>query len=223
MDNKLTALRRKRELLQEYKRGMMQKIFSRELRFKRDDGSEFPDWEEKEFDALVCRMPNKLNQSKVTTDYPCIELDCLESGSGKLLHIYDSKNQNSIKGKFAAGDVLYGKLRPNLRKFYKPNFAGACSSEIWILRSNALSQDFLYYLVQTDRFTWACNKTSGSKMPRADWTFVGKTPFNVPQSKDEQQKIADFLSAIDAKIEAVAKQIEKVALFKKGLLQKMFV
>ena len=83
-------------------------------------------------------------------------------------------------------------------------------------------QDFLYYLVQANRFNWACNKSSGSKMPRADWSFVGRTPFFVPKSKIEQQKIADFLSAIDAKIDAVSAQIEKMQAFKQGLLQQMF-
>ncbi|AMV73630.1 hypothetical protein DBW_3331 [Desulfuromonas sp. DDH964] len=60
-------------------------------------------------------------------------------------------------------------------------------------------------------------------MPRADWDFIGRTPFVVPKSEIEQQKIAYFLSAIDAKIDAVSTQIEKMETFKKGILQQMFV
>lgn len=64
--------------------------------------------------------------------------------------------------------------------------------------------------------------SSGSKMPRADWSVMSSAEFDIPHP-DEQRKIADALSALDAKIAAVADQITHMETFKKGLLQQMFV
>lgn len=221
-DEKLNSLRRKRELLETYKRGVMQQIFTQKIRFQDDDGSDFPDWEEKNFEKLVTRVKTKYNPLNEQKEYLCIELESIASNQGKLLEVFNSREQQSIKNKFNTGDVLLGKLRPYLRKFFLASFDGVCSSEIWVLRGKHISNIYLYYLIQTDKFYEISNITFGSKMPRADWDFIASFPFQYPSQK-EQQKIAQFLTAIDRKIEAVSQQIERMEHFKKGLLQKMFV
>jgi len=222
IDTRLTQLRRKHKLLQTYKRGVMQKIFSQEVRFKGAIGLHFPDWEKKDFGDIVTKVSSKYDPTTSDTSYPCIELESIISNEGKLVKMFDSKEQQSIKNKFKSGDVLFGKLRPYLRKFISANFEGVCSTEIWIFRGKKVSAKYLYYLVQTDKFYKIANVTFGSKMPRSDWDFVSSFPFECP-CKEEQEKIADFLTAIDQKIEAVARQIDRTEHFKKGLLQKMFV
>ena len=221
-DRKLNLLRRKRELLETYKRGVMQKIFSQQIRFKKDDGSNFPDWKIKNFGEFVNRVKTKYNPLVDKKNYYCIELESIVSGQGYLLKLFNAKEQQSIKNKFNSGDVLFGKLRPNLRKFLLTKFEGVCSSEIWVLRGKNILNQYLYYLIQTDKFYKISNITFGSKMPRADWNFISSFPFQYPTLK-EQEKIAEFLTAIDKKIEAVGRQIEGMEKFKQGLLQKMFV
>ena len=223
VDAKLAALREKADGLRQFKTGLMQRLFSQELRFTRDDGSDFPDWEEKPFSEIATRAGEQFDPRKENGKPRVIELEHLESGSGKILSSADIDGQISLKNKFRSGDVLFGKLRPYLRKFARPDFDGVCSSEIWVLRGRkGVSNSFLYALVQSPMFSQVVNISSGSKMPRADWKTIAVGDFPVP-CPEEQEKIATALSALDAKIAAVTDEITHMETFKKGLLQKMFV
>lgn len=223
IDAKLAALREKADGLRQFKTGLMQRLFSQELRFTREDGSDFPDWDEKPFSEIATRAGEQFDPRKENGKPRVIELEHLESGSGKILSSADIDGQISLKNRFRSGDVLFGKLRPYLRKFARPDFDGVCSSEIWVLRGRkCVSNSFLYALVQSPMFSQVVNISSGSKMPRADWKTITGVDFPVP-CPDEQARIADALSALDAKIDAVTDQITHMETFKKGLLQKMFV
>lgn len=152
-----------------------------------------------------------------------IELEDIESSTGRVIGSAAIEGQISLKTAFRSGDILFGKLRPYLRKFARPNFDGICSSEIWVLRGRKASSEFLLYLVQTERFiARAIVSSSGSKMPRADWQTISDTMFCVPHP-DEQRKIASALSALDAKIDTLSQKITEMEAFKKGLLQKLFI
>jgi len=222
VDAKLAALAAKRAALGRFKAGLMQKLFSQQLRFARDDGQAFPDWEEKPFEEIASRARSIFAPRKSAQRPALIELENIEGGTGKIVGHSELEGQISLKSVFRAGDVLFGKLRPYLRKYARPDFDGVCSSEIWVLRGRMVSNAFLYYLVQSSQFIQVANISSGSKMPRSDWSTIADTGFEIPHA-DEQQKIANALSAMDAKTEAVADQITKLETFKKGLLQQMFV
>ncbi|MDX2246467.1 MAG: restriction endonuclease subunit S [Bacteroidia bacterium] len=222
VDKKIGLLQQKKTLLETWKKGLMQQIFSQQLRFKDDEGRDFPDWEKAEFLELVSKSKVKHNPMVEPSNYPCIELESISQNTGILLQIFSSTDQKSIKNKFLKGDILLGKLRPYLRKFLIAPFDGVCSSEIWVLRGAKLHNLFLYYLIQTNKFQAVANVSSGSKMPRSDWNHVSGTPFFYP-SLAEQQKIADFLSSVDKMIANLGRQVEGAQGFKKGLLQRMFV
>lgn len=222
LDNKIAQLKQKKNLLAQYKKGIMQKLFSQELRFKDENGKEFPEWEKKKLGEIFKIKTEKFNPLKESYSVKCVELEHLATGTGKLLGYVEGSNLNSIKHKFKNGDVLFGKLRPYLRKFLKPNFDGVCSSEIWVLKGLLVSNHFLFWLIQTDSFVEIANKSSGSKMPRADWSLISMQYFHYPEEK-EQSKIANFLSAIDDKINRTENQIQQTQEWKKGLLQNMFV
>lgn len=123
------------------------------LRFKDEQGEDYPDWEEKQFSSIAEKVNSLHNPASDKNNYVCIELDSLSSDTGQLLKIFDSSKQKSIKTRFRAGDVLYGKLRPYLRKFYLAQFDGVCTSEIWVLRHVSVSGAYLYQLVQSHLFT----------------------------------------------------------------------
>lgn len=222
VDAKLDALRRKKSGLEAFKSGLMQRLFSQELRFPREDGTDFPDWDQASFGEIAERSSDKFDPRDVHEGMPVIDLENIESGTGRIINAGQSDESGSLKSLFRPGEVLFGKLRPYLRKYAQPDFDGCCSSEIWVLRGKRVSNDFLFYLIQSGRFMELATISSGSKMPRADWSIMSSAEFEIPHP-DEQRKIAAALSAMDAKIAVVANQITHMETFKKGLLQQMFV
>ncbi|HHE7783365.1 TPA: restriction endonuclease subunit S [Staphylococcus aureus] len=153
-----------------------------------------------------------------------IELDSIEQNTGRLLDTYISNDFTSQKNKFKKGNVLYSKLRPYLNKYYYAIIDGVCSSEIWVL--NTLNKDvlvnkFLYYFIQTNRFSSVTNKSAGSKMPRADWELVKNIRLYKGSIK-EQEKIGYFFSKLDRHIELEEEKLELLEQQKKGYMQKIF-
>mgnify|MGYP003305387425 CR=1 FL=1 len=151
-----------------------------------------------------------------------MELEHLSQGDGVLLGYTEAGLQKSTKNIFKKGSILFGKLRPYLRKYWLAPFDGVCSSEIWVLNSNeeVCAKEYLYRLISSERFIQFANVSIGSKMPRADWNFVSLTPFAVPPM-EEQRKIAEILGVWDEAIEKQSRLIEKLELRKRALMQRL--
>lgn len=187
------------------------------LRFSEFSG----EWKSDLFGRAVTNKSSKYNPSTESEDLPCLEMDSIAQEDGRILHIYSSKQQASIKNKFSTGDVLFGKLRPYLKKYILAPFCGVCSSEIWVLNGLIINNYFLFYYIQTKNFIEVANKSSGSKMPRADWSVVSSEMIFFPL-KEEQTKIAGFLSYVDDKIALLDKQYKQLCQYKKGMMQRIF-
>lgn len=175
----------------------------------------------KRFGDVVKLRKKKFNPLKSSESRRDIELDNLATETGGVLGYVDSRTQMSIKNVFQKDDILFGKLRPYLKKFAKAPWDGVSSSEIWALYSDEINSDYLLQLVQTRTFNDSVNIQSGSKMPRADWGLVSDAEYNIPL-RSEQEKIADFLAAVDERIDLGKKTIELLKQYKKGVMQKIF-
>lgn len=155
---------------------------------------------------------------------PCIELEHIESESGRLLGWDNSGTQASIKTAFAKDDVLFGKLRPYLRKYAVAPFDGICTTEILAIHPTAdrVNKRFLFYLMQGGGVFATVNALSyGTKMPRVSWTDLSEITIALPPQL-EQQKIADMLAAVDDKLDVIAHQINASQTLKHGLMQTLF-
>ncbi len=191
------------------------------LRFKDDRGEEYPDWEIKSFSSIAQKVSDNFLPDG-EEDIPCIGLENLTSETGILIETTHISARKSVKTRFLAGDVLFGKLRPYLKKYYLADFSGVCTTEIWVLRPTVVNGDYLYFVVQGNQFFRAATSQFGSKMPRSDWGIVSSTLVRLPSSESERQKIADFLSSIDTRIEQLERKKALFEQFKKGLMQKLF-
>jgi len=179
------------------------------------------DWEVLEFGEFV--EINKQNYTPIKGDkIKCIELEHLEQETGRILGWINSSEQKSTKNKFHKGQVLFGKLRPYLRKYWLAEFEGVCSSEVWVLTSKdkQCNNEFLFRLVQHNHFIQVANVSSGSKMPRADWDYISSFPFPLPPLP-EQTSIANCLSIWDRAISVTQGLIKQKELRKKWLMQQL--
>ena len=153
-------------------------------------------WIRREFGELAEIINTRWTADSQSNARTCIELEHIEGGTGRVVGKTDAADGASTKAVFQKGDVLFGKLRPYLRKYWLAESEGVCSTEIWVLRARpaAAVPGFVHLLVQTDGFQRWANMTSGSKMPRADWDLVSGAPFWVPPVQ-EQQRICQIAQA----------------------------
>ncbi len=180
------------------------------------------EWETKKLGEVATNKSEKYNPANETDFIKCIEMEHLITDTGQLLGYIDGSTSGSIKNVFNEGDVLFGKLRPYLKKYLQAPFDGVCSSEIWVLKGKNISNDFLYRIVQTKLFIDLANQSSGSKMPRADWNVVESGSFSIPTPL-EQKKISSFLALLDERIQTQNKIIEQLETLIKGLCQKLIL
>ena len=176
-------------------------------------------WEEKEFSKLVKRV----TQSSDSNSLPKVEFEDIISGQGRLNKDISNKFDNRKGIHFEPGYTLYGKLRPYLNNWLLPKFEGVALGDFWVFDPNGNDSNFIYYLIQSNRYQKVANDTSGTKMPRSDWKSVSSTIFAIPQTVAEQQVIGAYFSNLDNLIAAHQEKISQLETLKKKLLQDMFI
>ena len=185
-----------------------------ELRFE----SYNSDWENIKINEIISINPKQNLDNPKNENIKSVNLEHLDQGTGILLGYDNSSNDGRV---FKKGQVLFGRLRPYLKKYWLCAFSGICSGEIWVLDGKKVDNRFLIYMLQTEYFNHLASISSGTKMPRADWNYIKSKKFYFPDRK-EQNQIASFLSTVDSKIEKLTKKKELLEEYKKGVMQKLF-
>lgn len=223
VSRRISLLAEKKTALEYYKRGVMQRLFSGALRFTQDDGTPFPDWEILGASDLFKSVSNKNHDGSLS-------VLSITQENGAVL-----RDENGIDIKATAASVAgYKIVEPgdyiiSLRSFQGgieySSVKGICSPAYTIMKpAREIDDGFYKQFLKSGNFVRRLALTvvgirDGKQISYGAFATL-KLPYPHP---DEQRKIADFLSAIDSKIDAVSTQISEMERFKKGLLQKMFV
>ena len=205
VDEKINLLTQKATLLSQYKKGVMQQIFSQELRFKDDDGQVFPEWEKKNISEVLKIGSGKDYKKLASGDIP------VYGTGGYMLSVNDFLYDGESvcigrKGTIDRPVLLTGKFWTVDTLFYTHSFIKSLPRFIYAVFQNI---DWKSY-----------NEASG--VPSLSKSTIEKIGINIP-SLPEQNKIANFLTAIDEKITINQTQLNAVKQYKQGLLQQMFV
>ena len=205
MDERIEYLTQKKALLEQYKKGMMQKLFSQEIRFKDDSGNTFPDWEEKRLGDVLQVGSGRDYKHLKSGDIPVYGTGGYMTSVNKFL--YDGESVCiGRKGTINKPMYLNEKFWTVDTLFYTHSFSFSVPK-------------FIYAIFQT--INWKKhNEASG--VPSLSKTTIEKIKRKIP-SVPEQKKIADFLSSLDDRIDFIATELSQGQEFKKGLLQQMFV
>jgi type I restriction enzyme S subunit len=246
VDDKVQQLTKKATLLEQYKKGVMQQLFSGQLRFKAEDGKDYPDWEEKKFgDLYSFYTTNSLSRDKLNYETGTVynihygDIHTKFKTAFNLMEefipfINDEVDLSKIKPQSycKSGDLVMADASEDYADIGK-------TIELMDLKSEKVLaglHTFLARPITTETAigffsfllkSWSMRKqimviAQGSKVLSLSTGRVGKLKLRLPVI-EEQKKIATYLSGIDSKIEAVNTQITQTQSFRKGLLQQMFV
>ena len=225
VDTKIEQLNRKKSLLEQYKKGMMQKLFSQEIRFKDEDGRDYPEWAEKKL-------------GDVSEVLMCKRIFASQTNPNGGVPFYKIGTLGGEPDAFISKDLFWE---------YKSKYNFPRPGEILITCSGTVGKCLAYdgsdAYFQDSNIVWIDNPTLEvgnefllSILSNVNWSKLNSTTITriyapdlrgmaikFPQNEQEQKRIANFLSTIDRKIELVAGQIEQAQTFKQGLLQQMFI
>ena len=227
IDQKISQLKRKKTLLEQYKKGVMQKIFSQEIRFKDDNGHEFPKWEKKKLGELTYKTGKK---NKGSTPYPIYSINNREGflPQGDQFEGVDSNSRGydiSLYKIIEEKTFAYNPARINVGSIgFSGDLKDVIISSLYVCfkTKQGLEDAYLHHYLKTFQFNKSVlQNVEGGVRDYLFYENFSNIKINLPSNK-EQLKIANFLSAIDDKINHTQKQINKAEVWKKGLMQQMF-
>ncbi|ACA56258.1 restriction endonuclease subunit S [Clostridium botulinum] len=237
IDKKIEKQQEKVEALKEYKKGIMQKIFSQEIRFKEDNEEEYPEWEEKKLCSLGETYTGLSGKTKDNFGFGSgkyitymnvfknikINLDMID-----FVDIEEDEKQNTV----LKGDILFTTSSETPEEV---GMASVCDKDIENLYLNSFCFGFRLNSFEKINYNFITYYLRSPKIRgKISILAQGSTRYNLPKTElmkmmikvpcfEEQQKIANFLSKIDDKLNKEKEKLDLLKKWKKGLLQQMFV
>lgn len=222
VDKKIAELKKKKALLEQYKKGVMQKLFSQELRFKDENGKEFLKWEKKRLGNVASFFsggtPVTTKKSYYDGEIPFIKSGEINSDKTEQF-ITEEGLKNSSAKMVDIGDLLYALYGATSGEAGISKIKGAINQAVLCIRTEIYNKIFLLNYLQFEK-TAIVGKYLQGGQGNLSADIVKSLIVSTPCSA-EQYKISDFLSAIDEKIIRTDNQIQQTQEWKKGLLQNM--
>lgn len=233
VDIKIEKLEKKKELLEKYKKGMIQKLFSQKLRFKDENGDDYPEWEEKRLGEILFEHKEKNKERKILEVFSVAKEKGVINQIEHLGRSFASNDTSNYKIVFE-NDIVYTKSPTSdfpfgIIKQNMTNRKGIVSTLYAVYKPVNKYIGFLldlYFKSPINTYNYLnplVNKGAKNTMNINNSDFLNGAKIKLPVNIKEQEKIANFLSSIDRKIELVEQELEKNKEFKKGLLQQMFI
>lgn len=185
------------------------------LRFKSADGLDFPD-------TVSCTLADISKYAKGTIE----RKTCLFIGNEQLISNFGGATlefRTEAKGiEFSNGDILFGNIRPYLKKVWLSDQSGVASPDVLTFKATNSIPGYLKCILSSERFfNHVAQGYKGSKMPRGDKHQIMDFRIQCP-CLEEQQKIASFFSTLDQKIELNERKLEALEKLKKWVMQRIF-
>lgn len=237
IDKKISITEGKLNLFNEYKKGIMQKIFNQELRFKDENGNDYPEWEEftlgqigDTYNGLTGKSADDFGKGKKYITYKNIfDNTKIDTSILEFVEVKENEKQNKVE----YGDIFFtvssetpdevGYTSVLLDKINEDIYLNSFCFGYRLKSKEDFYPEFFRYVLRSFSFREKIYiLAQGSTRFNLSKTEVLKIKLNLP-CFEEQQKIADFLSAVDTKIEKISDELENLKEFKKGLLQQVFV
>ena len=229
IDERIDLLTQKKKMLETYKKGVMQKLFSQELRFKNENGNNYPDWQEKTSGKIANirrgASPRPINDKKWfdnNSSVGWVRISDVTKSKKYLLKTEQYLSQEGInKSRLIKKDNIIMSICATIGKPIYTLFDVCIHDGFVVFSELTQSKEFLYYFLEKIQKNWYRYGQPGTQV-NLNVDIISSEIISLP-SLAEQQKIANFLSAIDDKITVLNDKIDSSQLYKKGLLQQMFV
>ena len=230
IDKRIDLLEKKKTLLETYKKGVMKKIFNQEIRFKDENGNDFPDWDEKRLGELSPKMKSGGTPKSTIKDYYDGDIPFLSIGDMTSQNKYLNWTSKTIskRGLENSSSWVVPKNSIIYSMYASVGFVSINKIDLSISQAvmaiqpiDEMNLEFLYYSLLNFQPKIKSLIETGTQ-GNINGGIVKNISIETP-SFNEQQKISQFLSSIDNQIELLETQIDKSKTWKKGLLQKMFV
>lgn len=225
LDNVISLQTQKIDVLQQYKNGLMQKLFPAkdeivpELRF--DEFKNKPKWDTKELSQVTTLIKEKKHIDNFTINNYVSTENIKPDFLG--IDIASQLPLNCRVTTFNSGDILISNIRPYLKKIWFADKSGGASNDVLVIRCKSnVSNAYLSFILKNDNFiNYVMSGAKGVKMPRGDINLIKKFTVTLP-SVSEQKKIANFLSSLDELIAAETQKLATLKTHKTGLMQQLF-
>ncbi|MCO6331674.1 restriction endonuclease subunit S [Staphylococcus epidermidis] len=211
LDRQIELEEEKLELLEQQKRGYMQKIFSQQLRFKDEKGNDYPKWIFKKFEEIFKVVPSKKYQIKSSEIEDNASIPVIDQGQNLILGF--SNNKEKVFNDFK-NVIIYGDHTTVIKRSDKPFIIGGDGVK---LLTSKVDSDISYLYNALQYFNV---KSEGYKR---HFSILKNKDFYISTSIEEQKRIANIFNKLDKYIEKQFAKVELLKQRKQGLLQKMFV